>query len=84
MKRSHEIIEILADVVKCTSAGCTLIVPDSQKQGLKKIGCPEINYTFGNAKYVKDRLDALIRTPMCNTVKFHLLSLLCPLHERPN
>ena len=49
MSRSHEIIEILADVVEKTVVGCTLVVMDG-KGGWKTISCPKINYIFGNAQ----------------------------------
>lgn len=81
MRRSHEIIEILADVVRQTSEGCTLVVPD-YNGNLSEIACPEINYTFGNAQYVKDRLDELSRTESGNAMKFPLIALFCPFVER--
>lgn len=81
--RSHEIIEILADVVKQTSAGCTITVMDG-KGGFRAIQCPEINYTFGNAQYVKDRLDELSKTAKGNELKFPLIALFCPFNEQRN
>lgn len=81
--RSHEIIEILADVVKQTSAGCTITVMDG-KGGFRAIQCPEINYTFGNAQYVKDRLDELSETAKGNEMKFPLIALFCPFNEQRN
>lgn len=81
--RSHEIIEILADVVKQTSAGCTITVMDG-KGGFRAIQCPEINYTFGNAQYVKDRLDELSETAKGNEMKFPLIALFCPFNEHRN
>ncbi len=83
MTRSREIIEILADVVKRTAVGCTLMASDL-KGGLRDIDCPEINYTFGNAQYVKDRLDELSRTPHGNENKFPLIALFCPFNEQRN
>jgi hypothetical protein len=83
MTRSLEIIEILADVVKRTSGGCTLMVSDL-KGGIREIDCPEINYTFGNAQYVKDRLDELSKTPHGNEIKFPLIALFCPFNEQRN
>ena len=84
MSRSREIIEILADVVKSTAIGCTLVVPDYDKGGVMKMNCPEINYTFGNAQYVKDRLDELSKTPSSNVMKFPLIALFCPFNEQRN
>lgn len=79
--RSHEIIEIIADVVKQTAVGCTVAVMDG-KGGFKAIQCPEINYTFGNAQYVKDKLDELSKTPRGNEMKFPLIALFCPFEEK--
>lgn len=79
--RSHEIIEIIADVVKQTAVGCTVAVMDG-KGGFRTIKCPEINYTFGNAQYVKDRLDELSKTPRGNEMKFPLIALFCPFEEK--
>ena len=84
MSRSREIIEILADVVKATAVGCTLVVTDYDKGGVMKMNCPEINYTFGNAQYVKDRLDELSKTPSGNVMKFPLIALFCPFNEQRN
>lgn len=79
--RSHEIIEIIADVVKQTAVGCTVAVMDG-KGGFKAIQCPEINYTFGNAQYVKNKLDELSKTPRGNEMKFPLIVLFCPFEEK--
>lgn len=81
--RSREIIEIIADVVKETPRECFITVP-----GIKGteavIDCPEIHYVFGNAKYVKDNLDELSRTPTGNSMKFPLIALFCPFNEKRN
>lgn len=81
-RRSREIIEILADVVKATSNGCTLIITDAN--GDKTIDCPPINYTFGNAQYVKDCLDELSKSAYGNNIKFPLIALFCPFNEQRN
>ncbi len=81
MSRSREIIEILADVVKRTSEGCTLTVLDG-KGGWRKMLCPEIRYIFGNARYVKDQLDDLSK-PL-EVPKFPLIALFCPFNEQRN
>ncbi|MCM1337708.1 MAG: hypothetical protein NC187_08250 [Candidatus Amulumruptor caecigallinarius] len=83
MNRSREIIEILSDVVAATSAGCSLMFPDGIG-GLKRYDCPTINYIFGNAQYVKDRLDELSKTASGNSVKFPLIALMCPFNEQRN
>ena len=76
MTRSREIIEILADVIAKTSKGCKLV----NALG-KEVDCPAINYTFGNAQYVKDRLDELSKTPSGEAMKFPLIALFCPFNE---
>lgn len=81
--RSREIIEIMSDVVKAAAEGCTLKVTD-YKGNLQEIDCPEINYVFGNAQYVKDRLDELSKTPEGNEIKFPLVALFCPFKEQRN
>ena len=79
--KSREIIEIIADVVKETAIGCTLSVID-YKGNCQSVECPPINYTFGNAQYVKDRLDELSKTPEGNDLKFPLIALFCPFSEK--
>lgn len=83
MKRSREIIEILADVIEETRIGCTLVVP-SGKGDNKTIDCPPINYTFGNSQYVKDKLDELSKSIRGNEMKFPLIALFCPFDEKRN
>lgn len=82
-QRSREIIEILADVVKSASDNCTLTVMDESGEP-REIPCPDINYVFGNAQYVKERLDELSRTPIGNEMKFPLIALFCPFTEQRN
>ena len=82
MSRSHEIIEILADVVEKAVVGCSLVVMDG-KGGWKTISCPKINYIFGNAQYVKDKLDVLSK-PVTKFMKFPLIALFCPFNEKRN
>lgn len=79
-RKSREIIEILADVVRETAEGCTIYVSD-YKGGVKAMNCPTINYTFGNSMYVKEKLDTLSKTPKGNDIKFPLIALFCPFNE---
>ncbi len=80
-QRSREIVEIIGDIVSETASGCTLLVTD-YKGNVNEIECPTINYTFGNAQYIKDRLDELSKTPTGNEMKFPLIALFCPLVEK--
>lgn len=82
-RRSLEIVEILADVVKASSIGCTISVLDI-KGGFKEIDCPEINYIFGNSQYFKDSLDELSKTPQGREMKFPAIALFCPVNEKRN
>lgn len=75
MKRSREIVEILADVVARTKTDCRVVM------GGPEIDCPEINYTFGNAQYIKDHLDELSSLSDVDR-KFPLIALFCPFVER--
>lgn len=79
-RKSREIIEILADVVKATAEGCVIVVSD-YKGGVREMNCPTINYTFGNAMYVKEKLDTLSKTPHGNDIKYPLIALFCPFNE---
>lgn len=82
MNRSCEIIEIIADVVEKTAADCSLVVMDDNGEW-KSIRCPKINYTFGNAQYVKDKLDVMSK-PVEDRPKFPLIALFCPFKEQRN
>lgn len=79
-RRSREIIEILADVVRNVSEGCTISVPDV-KCGFRDVDCPEIHYVFGNAQYVKTHLEELSKNI---GEKFPLIALFCPFNEQRN
>ena len=79
--RSREIIEIVSDVVARTSVGCILTVADGMF-GVRAMECPAINYTFGNAQYVKDRLDEMSKSQKESNLKFPLIALFCPFKEK--
>lgn len=81
MKKSREIIEIISDVVKATAAGCNIKVTHLDGT-IEAIVCPEINYIFGNAQYVKDRLDKMSKSVATNDLKFPLIALFCPFNEQ--
>lgn len=81
MNRSREIIEIFKDVVKATAKGCTIVI-SSRNGTTHEMACPEINYTFGNSRYLKYHLDELSKTPKGNDMKFPLIALFCPFEEK--
>lgn len=78
---SREIVDIISEVVKRTSENCRILVSDDTYCGYE-IDCPPINYIFGNARYVKDRLDELSVTEQGNDAKFPLIALFCPVNEQ--
>ncbi|MDE7440933.1 MAG: hypothetical protein K2M69_02050 [Muribaculaceae bacterium] len=80
--RSREIVEIMADVMREVAKDCTLRVID-RRGSLMEIDCPEINYIFGNAMYIKERLDELSTTGG-EVMKFPLIALYCPFTEERN
>ena len=83
MSKSREIIEIIADVVKETAVDCTLTVV-MPRGVVKEIPCPPIHYVFGNAQYVKDKLDDLSKSPRGAEMKFPMIALFCPFNEQRN
>lgn len=82
-RRSREIIEILADVIGRIHTDCVLISTDL-KGNREEIDCPEINYIFGNATYVKENLDDLSKSPYGTSRKLPLIALFCPFNEQRN
>jgi hypothetical protein len=77
--RSRELVEIFEDVVAATAVDCKIAV--ARRGDFEEIDCPTINYTFGNAQYVKDRLDELSKTAKGNDIKFPLIVLFVPVNE---
>lgn len=82
MNGSREIIEIFRDVVSVTAKDCKIIVTHYHSGESEEISCPEINYIFGNSRYVKDNLDELGKTPAGDEKKFPLIALFCPFQEK--
>lgn len=81
MNRNREIIEIFGDVVKATAKDCKIIITHYRDES-EEISCPEINYIFGNARYVKENLDELSKSPTGSGHKFPLIALFCPFQEK--
>lgn len=82
MNRSREIIEIFRDVVKATAKDCKIIITHYRSSESEEISCPDIHYTFGNSRYVKENLDELSKTPAGNEKKLPLIALFCPFQEK--
>lgn len=83
MNKSVEIIEIFDDVVK-QIGGSIDIVCKSYNGKMQTIQCPDINYTFGNAQYVKDKLDELSKSQSGTELKYPMIVLFCPFNEKRN
>lgn len=81
MRRSREIIEVVGDVVAEAEKRCTLTVRNA-KGVAQEMPCPPINFVFGNAQYIKDRLDELSLTPTGNEAKLPMIALHCPVNEK--
>lgn len=81
MRKSREIIEIIADVVAEATKHCTLTARNAQGVAWE-IPCPPINFVFGNAQYIKDRLDELSLTPDGSEAKLPMIALHCPVNEK--
>lgn len=55
------IVEIIGDVVKEMSGNLTIVMPaDIENDRFEEVKNPELNYIFGSAQYVKDKLDSLV------------------------
>lgn len=82
MNRGREIIEILHDVAKATAKDCDIIVTHYRSGESEEIPCPEINYKFGNSRYIKENLDELSKTGVGSVKKLPMIALFCPFQEQ--
>lgn len=82
MSRSREIIEIFNDVVKKTGQDCTVIVTHYRSGDSYAVSCPEINYKFGNGRYIKECLDELSKTGEGSNKKLPMIALFLPFQEK--
>lgn len=77
------IVEIIGDVVKEMSGNLTIIMPaDIENDRFEEVKNPELNYIFGSAQYVKDKLDEYSKVPSTSERKFPLVVLFCPVTEK--
>ena len=83
MNKSVEIVEIFDDIVK-QIGGSIEIVCKSYNGKMHAIKCPVINYTFGNAQYVKDKLDELSKSQSGTELKYPMIVLFWPFNEKRN
>lgn len=82
MNRSREIIEIFGDVVKKIAEDCIITITHYRSGESEEIACPEINYKFGNSRYIKDNLDELSKTAEGSAKKLPMIALFCPYQEQ--
>lgn len=83
MMQSVEIVEIFDDIIR-QIGGSIMISAKDNKGRVTEIPCPKINYTFGNAQYVKDELDVLSKSAHGTAMKYPLIALFCPIKENRN
>lgn len=77
------IVEIIGDVVKEMSGNLTIVMPaDIENDRFEEVKNPELNYIFGSAQYVKDKLDEYSKVPITSENKFPLVALFCPVTEK--
>lgn len=77
------IVEIIGDVVKEMSGNLTIVMPaDIENDRFEEVVNPELNYIFGSAQYVKDKLDEYSKVPSTSERKFPLVVLFCPVTEK--
>ena len=77
------IVEIIGDVVKEMSGNLTIVMPaDIENDRFEEVKNPELNYIFGSAQYVKDKLDEYSKVPSTSERKFPLVVLFCPVTEK--
>ena len=84
MNRSREIIEIFSDVVKKIADDCTITITNYRSGESEDVACPEINYKFGNSRYIKENLDELSKTVSGSASKLPMIALFCPFQEQRN
>lgn len=83
LHQSHEIVEIMADIVKRSADGCRILLPTSMHTAYER-DCPPINYQFGNATGLKEFLDDCSISGIGTLSKFPLIYLFCPINEERN
>ena len=77
--RSLEITDIIGDVVRSIECAIYETDPDGYVTERK---CPPVNYVFGNAQYVRDRLNELSKSTHGSVIKYPLVALFVPISEK--
>lgn len=79
------IVEIMNDVVREMEKELSIVIPlDIENDRFEIIKNPPLNYIFGSAQYIKDKLDEYSKTPITSERKFPLVALFCPVNEKRN
>lgn len=81
MRRSHEIVEVFADVVARVAEGLTITTTDSKGRETAK-DCPPVHYAFGSSKTVKAKLEELSKNPAGQARKLPMIALFTPVLEQ--
>lgn len=77
------IVEIIGDVVKEMEKELSITVAvDIENDGFVGVDNPPLNYIFGSARYIKDKLDEYSKLPVTSDGKFPLVALFCPVTEK--
>lgn len=77
------IVEIIGDVVKATGQNLSITIPvDVENDKFEIIESPNLNYIFGSAQYIKEKLDEYSKIPATSENKFPLVALFCPVTEK--
>ena len=79
------IVEIIRDVVKEMETDLDIVLPvDIENDRFETVKNPPLNYIFGSAQYVKEKLDEYSKIPSTSEWKFPLIVLFCPVTEKRN
>lgn len=77
------IVEIIGDVVKEMEKELSItIAVDVENDKFVSVENPPLNYIFGSARYIKEKLDKYSKVPVTSENKFPLVALFCPVTEK--
>lgn len=77
------IVEVIGDVVKEMEKELSItIAVDVENDKFVSVENPPLNYIFGSAKYIKEKLDEYSKVPITSENKFPLVALFCPVTEK--
>ncbi len=77
------IVEIIGDVVKEMEKELSITVAaDIENDKFLSVDNPPLNYIFGSARYIKEKLDEYSKVSVTSERKFPLVALFCPVTEK--